>query len=111
MPVDMPQPSWPAQLTEQGPSEDPTILLSGMATIGPAPHRILAVRIDPTTLAVDYRPDLDEDIYAEYQLDEMVDDLTFLDDLDASVLVPIASGSYVLWVMPFVELDEDEDED
>ena len=108
MPIKIPQTVWPTELTEEGPSQDVSILLTGMANIGPAPHRVLAVRLDPTTLSVDYRPDLDESAYAEYQLDELVDDLTFLDDLDASVLVPMGDGEYVVWMMPFSNLGEDE---
>lgn len=108
MPIQLPQTVWPSVLTEEGPSQDPSILLSGMATIGPAPHRMLAVRIDPTTLAVDYRSDLDETVYADYQLDELVDDLTFLDDLDASVLVPMGGSDYVVWIMPYAELAEED---
>jgi hypothetical protein len=109
VPIQIPQAVWPSELTEEGPPQDASILLSGLANIGPAPHRVLAVRINPTTLAVDYRADLDESVYADYALDELVDDLTFLDDLDASVLVPMGGGDYVVWMMPFANLGEDED--
>src|SRR3954453_8019104 len=71
MPVDLPTPQWPAALMKQGPPEDPTILLGGAAIVGQAPHRVLAMRINPRTLAVDYRPDVDQDVYADYQLEEM----------------------------------------
>lgn len=107
MPIRLPETTWPSQLTEEGPPEDPAVLLSGMASIGPAPHRVLAVRINPSTLSVDYRADLDEAVYAEYQLEEMVDDLTFLDELDASVLVPMGAGEYVVWMMPYADLEEE----
>ena len=110
MPIPLPQTTWPSELSEEGPPQDPSVLLSGMANIGPAPHRVLAVRINPTTLGVDYRPDLDEEVYAEYQLDDLVDDLTFLDDLDASVLVPMGNGDYVIWMMPFADLPEEDDD-
>jgi hypothetical protein len=99
MPVDLPTPQWPAALMEQGPPEDPTILLGGAAIIGQAPHRVLAMRINSRTLAVDYRPDVDQDVYADYQLDEMLDELTFMDDIDKSVLVPMSGAAYVLWMM------------
>ncbi|PPQ28679.1 hypothetical protein [Rhodopila globiformis] len=100
MPVNLPAPQWPAALVEQGPPEDPAILLGGAAVIGQAPHRILAMRINPRTLSVDYRPDVDPDAYGDYQLEEMLDELTFMDDIDKSVLVPMGGGAYVLWMMP-----------
>ncbi len=101
MPVRLPAPSWPSELEEEGPPEDPAILLGGAAEIGRAPHRVLAVRLDPLTLAVDYRADLQEEVYADYQLEDMLDELTFLEDIDKTVLVPMAAGHYVIWMMPF----------
>ena len=103
MPVRLPEPRWPAELLEEGPPEDPSILLGGAAEIGKAPHRVLAVRLNPSTLSVDYRANLEEDIYGDYQLEDMLDELTFLDDIDKSVLVPIEGGYYVIWMMPFSE--------
>ena len=101
MPVHLPEPRWPSELMEEGPPEDPLILLGGAAEIGKAPHRVMAVRLNPGTLAVDYRADLDEDVYADYQLEGLLDELTFLDDIDKSVLVPINGAHYVIWMMPF----------
>ena len=101
MPVCLPEPRWPSELLEEGPPEDPSILLGGAAEIGKAPHRVLAVRLNPNTLAVDYRRDLEEDVYADYQLEGVLDELTFLDDIDKSVLVPIGGGHYVVWMIPF----------
>jgi hypothetical protein len=92
---------------EEGPPEDPAILLGGAAEIGKAPHRVMAVRLNPKTLAVDYRADLEEDVYADYQLEGMLDELTFLDDIDKSVLVPIEGGHYVIWMMPFSDRGRD----
>jgi hypothetical protein len=100
MPVQLPAPEWPYELLESGPPEDPFILLSGPATIGEAPYRVLAVRVNPNTLGIDYRYDLGEDVYADFQLDEMLDEFTFLDDIDKSVLVPIEHGHYVIWMLP-----------
>jgi hypothetical protein len=99
MPVQLPAPEWPLQLLEAGPPEDPFILLSGPARIGEAPYRVLAVRINPNTLAIDYRYDLGEDVYADYQLEDTLEELTFLDDIDKSVLVPIEHGHYVIWML------------
>jgi hypothetical protein len=100
MPVQLPAPKWPLELLEAGPSEDPFILLSGAATIAGAPYRVLAVRVDPATLGVDYRYDLGEEVYADYQLEDTFDELTFLDDIDKSVLVSIQHGHYVIWMLP-----------
>jgi hypothetical protein len=101
MPIRFPEPRWPSELLEEGPPEDPSILLSGAAEIGQSPHRVMAVRLNPGTLAVDYRADLEEDVYADYQLEGMLDELTFLDDIDKSVLVPIEGQHYVIWMIPF----------
>lgn len=100
MPVQLPLPEWPPELLEAGPPADPFILLSGPARIGEAPYRVLAVRLNPNTLGVDYRYDLGEDVYAGYQLEEMLDEFTFIDDLDKAVLVPIEHGHYVIWMLP-----------
>ena len=107
MPVQLPAPEWPSELLEAGPPEDPFILLSGPARIDKAPYRVLAVRVNPNTLGVDYRYDLGEDVYADYQLEDTLDALTFLDDIDKSVLVPIEHGHYVIWMLPFGDTGHD----
>ena len=107
MAIPLPDLRWPSELTEEGPPEDPTILLGGAADIGTAPHRVVAVRLNPATLAVDYRADVAEEIYAEYELESMLDELTFLDDIDKSVLVPIGGASYVVWMIPFSDTGRD----
>jgi hypothetical protein len=107
MPVQLPAPEWPSELVEAGPPEDPFILLSGPARIGDAPYRVLAVRVSPNTLGIDYRYDLGEEVYADYQLDEMLDEFTFLDDIDKSVLVPIEHGHYVIWMLPSSDTGQD----
>jgi hypothetical protein len=107
MPVSLPVSRWPSELQEDGPPEDPAILLGGAAEIGQAPHRVLAMRINPSTLAIDYRKDVDEEVYDEYQLEEMLDELTFMDDIDKSVLVPMGGAHYVVWMMPISSLPVD----
>jgi hypothetical protein len=101
MPISFPEPRWPSELTEEGPPEDPSILLGGAAEIAKAPYRVLAVRLSPSTLAVDYRADLNQDVYADYEIEGTLDELTVLNDIDKSVLVPIAGGHYVVWMLPF----------
>jgi hypothetical protein len=95
------------ELLEAGPPEDPFILLSGPARIGEVPYRILAVRVNPNTLAVDYRYDLEEDVYADYELEDTLEELTFLDDIDRSVLVTIEHGQYVVWMLPSGDTRQD----
>jgi len=107
MPISLPQPLWPSELQEEGPPEDPSILLSGAAEIGKSPHRVMAARINPKTLSIDYRAELGEDVYADYQLEDRLDDLTFLDGIDESVLVPMGGGHYIVWMVPFGHAERD----
>jgi hypothetical protein len=67
----------------------------------------LALRIDPSSLEVDFREDVDEDEYEELELEDMLDDLSMSDDLDASVLVPMNGASYVVWIRPYRDSDDD----
>ena len=78
MPVRLPALNWPVELLENGPDEDPSILLSGAAAIGTVLHRILAVRVNPSHAQVDFRADLDEAVYADYQLEVMLEELNVL---------------------------------
>jgi hypothetical protein len=103
MAIKLPEPGWPAEMLEAGPPEDPTILLAAPVDIGATMHRLLAIRIDPDTLMVDFRESVGEDIYEPYDLDLMLDDLEFFDDIDAAGLVTLASGSYVIWMVPYPE--------
>ena len=47
MTIACPAPQWPEGLLEEGPPEDPTILLRGEAGIGGAHFTVTAVRVDP----------------------------------------------------------------
>jgi hypothetical protein len=60
-----------------------------------APHRVLAIRVNSNTLAVDYRAELEEDRYADYELEEMLDELTSFEDINKSVLVLLGGNHYV----------------
>jgi hypothetical protein len=101
MPVPLPELLWPSELVEQGPPEDPSILLSAAAEVGGVRHRILAVRVNPHALSIDYRAGVDDDSYAASQLDERFEGLTFLEDISTSNLVQMAGASYLIWMMPF----------
>lgn len=100
MPVKRPVPGWPEERLEAGPTEDPLILLSGQAHVGGAPYRVVAVRMNPVTLAVDYRYDVGEEVHADYQLENTLEELTFLDDIEKTVLVPPGQGQYGVWTLP-----------
>ena len=101
MPIPFPTAQWPAELTEAGPDADPSILLSGSAKIGDAHHHVLAVRVSRSNLQVDFRPDLDEEeTYAGFLLEEMLEELEFFDEFDRSALVSLTSGDYVMWMTP-----------
>jgi hypothetical protein len=46
-------------------------------------------------------------VYADYQLEDTLVELTFLDDIDKSVLVPIEHGHYVIWMLPSGDTGQD----
>ena len=104
MPIHFPEPRWPVELLEEGPEEDPSILLGGVAEIGNARHRISAVRVSPRSLRVDFRADLKKNVYADHELEVMLEELSFFvnffDSIDQSVIVPLESGTYVIWMVP-----------
>lgn len=101
MPIPFPQSHWPAELLEAGPAADPAILLGGTATIGTVPHRVVAIRVHRTSLQVDVRADLDEqDAYAEFALEEMLEELEFFGEFGPSATVVLNDAHYVVWVVP-----------
>ena len=101
MPIRFPEPRWPVELLEEGPEEDPSILLGGVAEIGNAQYRISAVRVSPRPLQVDFRADLKKYVYADHELEVMLEELSFFGSIDRSVVVPLESGNYVIWMVPF----------
>lgn len=100
MPVQCPPPTWPAALQEEGPAEDPTILLAGPARFGNAAYRVIAVRVDPERLHPDFRPELDESVYAEHELQVLLDELVYFGELGRDVVVTLESGGYVMLMTP-----------
>ncbi len=113
MAIACPPCQWPTVLEERGPSEDPTILLTGAARIGEAHVQIVAIRINSTLQwTPDYRSDVAEDSYHVDGLDEVLE--TTLDEFQCiaselgevlgnsrSSLVELAPGRYRVWVMPW----------
>ncbi len=101
MTVIIPELSWPGCLKPSGPKEDPLILLNGISEIGGARHLIYALRVDPYTLEVDLRRDLDASVYADQRLDVMLEELLFFADFDRTAAVSLDQGNYVFWMVPW----------
>jgi hypothetical protein len=110
--VECPACLWPTVLEERGPSEDPSILLTGTARIGGARARIVAIRVNSTQeWTPDFRRGVAEDTYHENDLDEVLQTVLeefqtvaselgdLLGDSDPSV-VELATGHYSVWVIP-----------
>lgn len=112
MMIQCPPCRWPSVLEGRGPSEDPSILLTGSAHIGNVEVQIVAIRIPETTRQKpDFKREIGEDTYAVNGLgrflEETIDDLEgvaldlveLLDGRESSA-VELATGHYWMWVMP-----------
>lgn len=111
MAVSCPPCSWPTVLEEKGPSDDPSILLAGIAHIGDAPIKIVAIRINSTLRPkLDCKPDVAESSYQAGDLDTVLG--TVLEELEylAAELgnllgsnhlgaVELATGRYKVWAI------------
>jgi hypothetical protein len=100
MTIPLPTPEWPASLLEEGPPEDPTILLRGQLTIGPARFMLMAVRVDPVRFGPDFRADQDLAIYADYQLPAMLDIVSELVSVSEPSTLRLGRDQYVMWMLP-----------
>ena len=112
MAVACPAWQWPTTLEERGPSEDPSILLTGAARIGDVEVQIVAIRINDTLRwTPDFKRGMAEDTYRVNGLGEVLE--TTLEDLQSvasdlgdllggggSSVVELATGPYRVWVMP-----------
>jgi hypothetical protein len=87
-------------LLEDGPSEDRSILLRGHVTIGSARFMLTAMRVDPVRFGPDFRADKDLSIYADYQLPTLLDIVSELIDAAEPSTLHLASGQYVMWMLP-----------
>jgi len=110
--VECPACVWPNILEERGPSEDPSILLTGKARIGDTDARIVAIRVNSAQeWAPDFRRSVAEDSYHENGLDEVL--RMALDEFQAVAselgdllgdsrpsVVELATGHYSVWVIP-----------
>ena len=108
MAIECPSCLWPTILEERGPSDDPSILLTGAGRIGETPIQIIAIRINPTLRsAVDYRSGLESSYQAKdlnAALGAILDELEYasveLGSLlgeEHSTTVELATGFYKVW--------------
>jgi hypothetical protein len=102
---------WPEALVECGPAEDPSILLTGSARVGPVPVQIVALRVDPDVVGwPDYKPEVREEGYRADGLAKLLE--TLADEFDYLVsaleeligegrasVVPLRQGSYLMLVV------------
>jgi hypothetical protein len=94
---------WPRTLQPSGPKEDPSVLLSGIGTLGDARHLVYALRINLNTLEADLRDDLDESVYTDYRLDVMLDEILFFSTFDRTSAVLLGNSYYLFWMVPCSE--------
>jgi hypothetical protein len=108
MTIDCPSCQWPTVLEERGPSDDPSILLTGIGRLGETPIQIIAIRVNPTSRStLDWQPEL-EGIYQANDLDTVLG--TILEELDyasaelgrllgedRSATVELTTGLYKVW--------------
>lgn len=99
MPIAAPSIQWPAQFIEEGPAEDPTILLSGRARLAGVGFKVTALRMRAGLRTPDYREDVPKKTY-EPALDGMIDDIEDLMDSIEPQLLAIDGAQYLLWMVP-----------
>lgn len=103
---------WPTSLEEQGPREDPSILLTGIVYVGDAKIKIIAIRVNLDRRAMpDYRPDVPIARYQDGGYDSILDGiLDEFEEIAAQLgelfgeehtnIVHLPMGSYQIWVVP-----------
>jgi hypothetical protein len=108
MTIECPSCLWPTALEERGPSNDPSILLTGAGRIGETPIQIVAIRINPALRStLDCKPDLEgsdqaNDLNAALgaileELEYASAELGSLLGEDHSATVELATGFYKVW--------------
>jgi hypothetical protein len=103
MTVECPVPQWPTALLEQGPPEGSSILLRGQVAIGKARFMVTAIRVDPIRFGPDFRADRNLAIYAEHQLPTLLDMVAELVGVADPSTLRLATGQYVVWMLPAAE--------
>lgn len=86
-------------MTEAGPAEDSTILLTGEAEIAGVIFKVTALRMRNGMRMPDY---LNERFEAEYEIDwgGLVEDVEDLVDSMEPQLITIGGKQYLLWMVP-----------
>jgi hypothetical protein len=95
-----PTPQWPSGLLEVGPEQDPSILLRSVAEIAGAAYEVIAIRVDPITMAADLRGDVPRNVYRNLRVDGMLDELSVFTDISDQSLVRLSTGAYVMLMFP-----------
>ncbi len=99
MPVSAPPIQWPSQLNEQGPAQDPSVMLTGRAEIAGVAFKVTALRMRDGMRIPDYRDDISEAAY-EDAIDCAFEDV---EDLVGSLdprLISLNGAQYLLWLVP-----------
>jgi hypothetical protein len=104
MTIPTPAIAWPHALTEEGPPEDASILLSGEARIAGIAFHVMAVRMRPGLRTPDYRDGVASSTY-ESAMDGMVDDIEDLVDSLEPELISLNAAQYLLWMVPAAHED------
>ncbi|HEY5347369.1 MAG TPA: hypothetical protein VIJ72_04180 [Rhizomicrobium sp.] len=99
MPVPSPTIRWPTELREDGPAEDPEILLMGKAEVAGAAFRVMALRVRQDGRTPDYRDGVPDAAY-DSGMDAMVGDIEDLADSIGPRLIPMNGAQYLLWMVP-----------
>lgn len=108
MAVACPPIEWPGSLDEQGPPEDPAIVLKGTARIGGAPLKIVAIRVDLELRRMpDYKPGVPAAAYETTALETTLEELECVTEQLSGLtgaaersIVRFATGPYVVCVLP-----------
>jgi hypothetical protein len=103
MTIPFPTPQWPSALLEVGPAADRAILLRGTAEIAGARYDVIAIRMDPISMTVDFRADLPRQTYAGSPVRDILEDLAGHVEMTDAALVRLAPGDYVMLMIPAAE--------
>jgi hypothetical protein len=108
MAVACPPVEWPGLLEEQGPAEDPEIVLRGTVRIGGVPLEVVAIRVDLELRRVpDYKRGVPLAAYESAALETALEELECVTEqlsthtavVERSI-VRFATGPYVVCVLP-----------
>ena len=92
MTIPCPTPQWPSCLPEVGPQQDPSIFLRSVADVGGAAYELIAIRIDPITMAADLRDEVPMRLYRKLRIAGILDELSVFTDISDRPLVPLSDG-------------------